>query len=484
MNAGLAKVSVTGGSVSAKGGAIQAINYEAGSVKIDTSAGVTLTSTHGHGIHAELTDVGNTEGTVTVTSAARIYAGEEGISIGNGGAGAVTVTSSGAITADDHGIYVQDWGSAGVVTVANSGAIASDARGIYVEDWNSAGAVTVTSSGAIVADSDGIFARTTDAGVSITHSAGAIAAEGLGIRAYVGTFRQEADTMHADYVAPENKGLAKVAVTGGSVESKGTAVEAINYEAGSVEVTVSAGVTLTSTAGRGIHAGLTDAGNPGGTLSVTQAGMISAAKNGINAIRGGGAGAVTVTNSGAIEAGVHGIFVVARGAGGTVTVTNSGAIGKANARARRRHFRLARRRGHQRRRHGRQQRRHHGDGLRHSGPGERPGRRERECRRHRHPFGRGHRRRLGRTHRGDDARRHTGRQTWPLGRGRRMAVGDRRQPRQLCRAREHGPRQGRRHRRVDHLEGQRRRGDELRGRLGRDRHLRGRRADLHPRPRH
>ncbi len=305
-------------------------------VTVDVKSGVTIgtatTSMSNTGI--EVVDV---PGTVSVTSAARIYAGVRGIRVGNA-AGTTMVTNSGAITAGGDGIYVRSWNSAGAVTVANSGAIASDARGIYVEDGGSAGAVTIASSGAITADGDGIFARTTgqdaagaNAGVSIAHSAGAIAAGGIGVRAHVGAARQETDTEHADYVAPMNAGLAKISVTGGSVSSTSTAIRAVNHEAGSVEVSVSEGVTLTSTAGRGIHAELTDAGNAAGTVSVTNAGTISAAKNGINALRGGGAGAVTVTNSGAIEAGGRGIFVVAGGGGGTVTVTNSGALGTADA---------------------------------------------------------------------------------------------------------------------------------------------------------
>ena len=305
-------------------------------VTVDVKSGVTIgtatTSMSNTGI--EVVDV---PGAVSVTSAARIYAGVRGIRVGNA-AGTTMVTNSGAITAGGDGIYVRSWNSAGAVTVANSGAIASDARGIYVEDGGSAGATTVTSSGAITADGDGIFAKTAgqdaagaNAGVSIAHSAGAIAAGGMGVRAHVGAARQETDTEHADYVAPMNAGLAKISVTGGSVSSTSTAIRAVNHEAGSVEVSVSEGVTLTSTAGRGIHAELTDAGNPGGTVSVTNAGTISAAKNGINALRGGGAGAVTVTNSGAIEAGGRGIFVVAKGGGGAVTVTNSGALGTADA---------------------------------------------------------------------------------------------------------------------------------------------------------
>ena len=347
-NTGLAKVSVTGGSVRSTLTAIEAFNYEAGSVEVVVSEGVTLTSTGmgASGINAQLADVGNTAGTITVTSAGRIVAasGYGIVAIRRGGSGAVTVTNRGAIEAggDGDGIYVTAAGAGGAVTVDNSGAVGKEgaavARGIFVShDGSGAGAVSVTSAAAIHSGKEGIFAQTTgkdadgdDVGVTVTHSAGAISSTGgAGIRARVGTPRQETDTEHADYVAPMNAGLAKVSVTGGSVSSTSTAIQALNHEAGSVEVSVSEGVTLTSATGRGIHAELTDAGNPGGTLSVTQAGTIRVAKNGINALRWGGAGAVTVTNSGAIETGSdgYGIFVVARGAGGTVTVDNSGALG-------------------------------------------------------------------------------------------------------------------------------------------------------------
>ncbi len=264
-------------------------------------------------------------------------------------AGAVTVTSGAAIYSEADGdrpggIHIGNAGS-GAVTLDNSGAIVSDARGINVEDTGSAGAVTITSSGAITAGGDGIFARTTgkdadgaNAGVSIAHSAGAIRsiAEGgiAGIKAHVGAARQETDTGHDDYVAPMNAGLVEVSVTGGSIYSSSAAIHAVNYEAGSVEVGVSQGVTLATTGGGGIHAELADAGNPGGTVAVTNAGEIDVAGYGIVAIRRGGSGTVTVTNSGAIDVGGDGIFVVAGGGGGAVTVTNRGAIGGADAAAR------------------------------------------------------------------------------------------------------------------------------------------------------
>ena len=231
-------------------------------------------------------------GAVTVTSGAAIYSEADGdrpggIHIGNAGSGAVTLTNSGAIVSDARGINVQDTGSAGAVTLTNSGAITSAAT---------------TGLEGIRAVSTGKDADGDDAGVSVTHSAGAIAVAmgGVGIRAHVGTSRSEGDTGGGTYITPENEGLAKVAVTGGSVTSKGIAVEAVNYEAGSVVVEVSDGATLTSTEGFGIDAVLTDVGNTAGTVSVTSGGAVTAdVLSGIRARNSAGnAGAVTVAVTG------------------------------------------------------------------------------------------------------------------------------------------------------------------------------------------
>ena len=230
-------------------------------------------------------------GAVTVTSGAAIYSEADGdrpggIHIGNAGSGAVTLTNSGAIVSDARGINVEDTGSAGAVTIMSSGAVTSAAT---------------TALEGIRAVSTGKDAANTVAGVSITHSSGAVSvAGGVGIRAHVGTSRSEGDTEGVGYQAPMNAGLAKVAVTGGSVTSKGHAVEAVNFEAGSVEVMVAAGVTATSTEGRGIDAVLRDVGNTAGTVSVTSAGAVTAdAASGIHARNAAGnAGAVTVAVTG------------------------------------------------------------------------------------------------------------------------------------------------------------------------------------------
>ena len=307
-----------------------------------------------HGIHiAPETPNGST---ITVDVKSGVTIGASGANMDNrgidvvapNGAGAVSVTSAATIYSDNQGIYISNAG-AGAVTVTNSGAITTGDRGIHALDSGSAGAITVISSGAITSsdtsNDQGIYARTTgkdtagtDAGVSITHSAGAIAVTGgIGIGAHVGEDRRETDAMHADYVAPENEGLAKVEVTGGSIAAKGGAIQAMNYEAGSVEVSVSEGVTLTSSHGHGIEAALTDVGNTSGTITVTNAAaikagtddMLMAPRHGIRVNRAAGSGNVSVSNTGDVEANGYGIFAVVRGDGGALEVTNSGAIGTA-----------------------------------------------------------------------------------------------------------------------------------------------------------
>ena len=362
LNAGLAKVSVTGGSVTARGNAVEAINYEAGSVEVGVSSGVTLASTQGYGIEARLTDAGNTAGTITVANAATITAGtaatggdadtavvRHGVSVNrDAGSGDVSVTNRGAIAATGDGVSAVARGGGGALAVTNSGALGTVAarvgRGVFAshEGAGAAGAVTVTSSDAIASTGAGIFARTigkdaagANAGVTVTHSAGAIAsADGRGIKAHVGERRQESDTSHDDYVAPRNTGLAKVEVTGGSISSKWEPIEAFNYEGGSIDVRVSSGVVLTSRHGHGIRGALTDAGAAGGGVTVVNAGTIRAPRAGITFAIEAGSGDISVTNSGAIEVGGAGIWAVSRPAvTGDISVTNSGAIGKADARA-------------------------------------------------------------------------------------------------------------------------------------------------------
>ena len=440
VNVGLAKAAVTGGSIMARENVVLASNYEAGGVDITIASGITATSTHEHGIYAELTDVGNTAGGIAIDQGGALTAAKRGIhaeraapmgsgaiSIENSGTimastapgsswegiyvldkgiGDVTVTNSGAVTtpgfpialtnegggdvsvdnsgaltsSTDHGLYIEqrnggvgitrqsarirakkagisversagsgavqvansgaieayeagnNWpairlrdSGAGAVTVTNSGALGgagdkSFGRGIDVEHDGASGDVTVVNSGDIATREFGIFAQTTgkdaaraNAGVTVTHSGSVIGpTESAGIRVWVGEPRPaqaegppevaEEDAAHGDYVRPVNEGLAKIVVTGGSIVSAGPAVNAVNYEAGGVEIDVSAGVTLTSTGSAAIRARLADPNNARGGIRVVNAGTLGATMDGISVERSAGAGAVSVANSGAIAA--------------------------------------------------------------------------------------------------------------------------------------------------------------------------------------
>ena len=292
-------------------------------------------------------------GAITVNSAATIYADLHGISLDNEGPGASTVGHTGAIVAattayfagrTTAGIFVLDRGASGAVTVTSSGDITA---GTFTASCSSGGhtaqAACEAASHTWYADgaqANGIFAGTTgkdaagdDHGVSVTHRAGDIMAGGIGIEAHVGAERDESntdvgscsagghmtrtdcegvsETWTATYVMPENEGLVEVAVEGGTIRSKARAINAINYEAGSVEVDVSGGVTLTSTEAAGIWAEVADVGNMSGTVTVNNAGTINAAADdqaGIVALRPAGTGAISVTHSGGtIMAGAQGI---------------------------------------------------------------------------------------------------------------------------------------------------------------------------------
>ena len=266
-------------------------------------------------------------------------------------AGAVTVSAQPDIYSEGTGIAVNDYpgtGAVSVTTTANT-SIATDEDGVSVSHTGSSGAVTITHAGSITSASStthrGIEAVSTgkdSAGanhaVTVTSSGTvSVTSGGAGIHAAVGAPRQETDTMHASYVAPLNAGLAKIDVTGGSVSAKGSALQAFNYEAGSVQVDVVSGVALTSTQGYGIRTELTDAGNTSGTIAVTNAGTIKAGTmstgvyHGIAASRAAGSGNVSVTNSGAVEASGDGVSATAAGGGGNVTVANTGNLGTATS---------------------------------------------------------------------------------------------------------------------------------------------------------
>ena len=291
---------------------------------VDVKSGVTIgsstTKMKSNGLHVEV-GAGQRAGAVTVTNEAKVYAMWHGVAFSNGGTAAASVTNRGDITADQHGIGVWNELTAGAVTVTNEAKIDAMWRGIAVLSSGTA-AASVTNSGDITAGRSGIaigsqflsatplsvtnsgdisststsalhhgivavsFSRGVDVnagvntGVSVTHSGGTISVPsgGVAIRANVGLSQQEADSGHASYLAPVNTGLAKVDVKAGSVSSKWDAIEAINYEAGSVEIDISAGVTLTSTQGHGVRAELTDVGNTSGRIKITQGGTISGRK--------------------------------------------------------------------------------------------------------------------------------------------------------------------------------------------------------------
>ena len=337
-------------------------------IDVDVSSRVTIGQPEGTGMgpmsaigieaalnSAEARNDDNGAGAITIDSGATIYADLHGIYLINEGPGASTVGHTGAIVAattssyalagqTTAGIFVLDSGASGAVTVTSSGDITA---GTFTASCSSGGhtaqAACEAASHTWYADgaqANGIFAGTTgkdaagdDHGVSVTHRAGDIMAGGIGIEAHVGAERDESntdvgscsagghmtrtdcegvsETWTATYVMPENEGLVEVAVEGGTIRSKARAINAINYEAGSVEVDVSGGVTLTSTEAAGIWAEVADVGNMSGTVTVNNAGTINAAADdqaGIVALRPAGTGAISVTHSGGtIMAGAQGI---------------------------------------------------------------------------------------------------------------------------------------------------------------------------------
>ena len=258
LNAGLAKVEVTGGSIAAKGGAIQARNYEAGSVEVAVSEGVTLTSSHGHGIEAVLTDIGNTSGTITVDNKAAIKAGTDG-----------------APTDNQHGIVVTRVAGSGDVSVTNTGAVEANGTGIAAWAIGGGGALTVTNSGAIGtatdrvrygihASHDGNPGADGSASLKVTHSAGAVLATFHGV--FAGVWEGSADLT--------------VEITGGSVSSVSAngrvpAVEAAQQGTGSATVTVSDGVAIASRRNAGVRALIDHDDNAAGRIAITQGGTIS-----------------------------------------------------------------------------------------------------------------------------------------------------------------------------------------------------------------
>ena len=275
-------------------------------------------ATGGYGIYLNYNNrAGTATGDATIMNTAAIASAGHAIYLNYGGrGGATTITNSGALTAtaaSSFGIYLFEHGTlvdpaTKVVTVTNSGDIRSTGLGINVNvrNKNIAGS---------------------EVGIAITHSAGDIVVSAAGgIKANI------ADN---DDVAANNAGDIRIRVTGGSVQSRDTILEASHSQAGDVIFEVSDGVTLTSTAQHGIFANIPSA-NTVGDITVTNAGTITTPKTGIF-IRSSaptGTGDISVTNSGDIkktgDTDWDGILVEDLGTG-DITVRNSGNIGDADA---------------------------------------------------------------------------------------------------------------------------------------------------------
>ncbi len=295
-------------------GAIE-LDYDRGhgDAEVDNRGAITATAaTGGYGIYLNYRNrAGTASGAATIGNTADIASRQHAIFLENAGAGASTITNEGDLTVGPNsgssGILLRDTGSAGAVMVTNSGDVTSTGNGIEVWTRNK-------------------IAAGSNAGASVTHSAGDIdVSAGGGIKVTVGD---------SDDAAANNEGDAVIRVTGGSVESSGTILEAANFQAGDISIEVSEGVTLTSTGQHAIFANMPES-NVAGGVTITNAATITGPKTGIYVRRSGtGDGApVSITNSGHIEktgeANWNAIRVEDKNAG-DVTVTNSGAIGEAS----------------------------------------------------------------------------------------------------------------------------------------------------------
>ncbi len=307
------------------------------------SGAIELSYERGHG-DAEVDNRGNIIANASgITVGYGIYLEYGGTNAG--GAGAAKITNSGDITSKQAAIYLNNNGK-GVSTITNSGALvventAGASRfGIYLLDRGATTTATtkvatVTNSGDITSTAFGINVNVINkntagdnAGIAITHSDGAIVVSGTnqqGIKANI------ADN---DDVAANNAGDISIRVTGGSVQSSGTILEASHSQAGDVTFEVSDGVELTSTAQHGIFANLPSA-NTVGDVTITNAGTVTTPKTGLFVRRSAltGSGAIVVTNSGDIEktgdVDWDGILVEDLGTG-DVTIANSANIGDAD----------------------------------------------------------------------------------------------------------------------------------------------------------
>ena len=251
----------------------------AGNARVTSSGSVTASGMGGNAVHVGAEGAGSAS---IAATGGRIEAKADGIHAAAAAAntGGVTVDNAAAIDAGRYGIVAWNGGT-GAVRIENSGAIESDVTGIQSDDHGTGG-VTIENSADVTGDLHGIFARKQGArgGVTVTHSAGEVSSKKQApIAAYVGRWQRE-DA--ADSPDPISTATVKVEVTGGTVTAPETvgkvAVEAINVEGGSVEVSVSKGATLTARHNAGIYALLADRQNTGGTISVVQGGTISARK--------------------------------------------------------------------------------------------------------------------------------------------------------------------------------------------------------------
>ena len=276
-NTGLARVSVTAGSIMSDNTAIEAINYEAGSVEISVSKGVTLSvdpadSSVSHGIHAVLADVGNTSGTITVANAGRI--------VGRMTRGADNIDN-------ESGIYVEYRDVlSGDATITNSGDIVGAANGSFtngilldIGSWsqdNSGGRVTITNSGDIMVNRWGIgFGNYYPTDLSITNSGDIGNADVRVAGGIEGTAGRDITIINSGDIAAELYGIngsaddkASITVTGGSISVNGRISSSDDFYYGRnsaiqssgqfVSIETSQGVTLVSKHNAGIHAIMED----------------------------------------------------------------------------------------------------------------------------------------------------------------------------------------------------------------------------------
>ncbi len=313
---GNVEIKNSGGSITARNVAIL-VNANMGAISVTHSGAGTVSSSHADGIRVQQ---GGTGG-VTVTSSADVTAENHGIIVSTTPTPAAMLTVAAGLTTKSvevtvsSGMTATTWPSAvtvttgtttttyvtpGAISVTHSGGDikAGTESGIWVQQKGAA--ATVTSSADITAKKYGIFvindpARATMAiangmttntwsntgAVSVTHSAGAIAAE-------------TESGIHAQNAAG-NADEVTVDVTGGSVSTEGqskAAVAVLQRGTGDAVASVSSGAMLTSKHNAGIYADLGHAANAAGQVKIAQGGTI-AARKGVYA-RAGRASVVTI----------------------------------------------------------------------------------------------------------------------------------------------------------------------------------------------